>query len=90
MASTVYSVAQVAEIIGCSKGHVYNMLKRGELRYFRFGEKLIRIPIEAVDELMTLAPKPPAQDTASEKKRREAANLTVRLARMTAKPPENR
>lgn len=89
MKPTVYSVAEVAEILGCSTGHVYNMLKRGELRHFRFGPKLIRIPIEAVDELLACPPASPAPGPADEKRGREAVNFAVRLARMAAKPREN-
>lgn len=41
---------QVAERWGCSPNHVRNLIHRGELRAFRLGRRLIRIPIEAIGE----------------------------------------
>ncbi|WP_424981613.1 excisionase family DNA-binding protein [Maritalea sp. S77] len=35
---------------GCSGKHVRNLIDRGELRFFRLGSKLIRIPADAVRE----------------------------------------
>lgn len=41
---------QVADRWGCSSTHVRTLIKRNELRAFRLGPKLIRIPLEAVEE----------------------------------------
>lgn len=41
---------QVAERWGCSPNHVRNLIHRGELRAFRLGRRLIRIPAEAIGE----------------------------------------
>lgn len=42
--------AMVAERWRCSERHVRNELERGRLRYFKLGQKLIRIPWDAVEE----------------------------------------
>ncbi|WP_438823053.1 helix-turn-helix domain-containing protein [Methylobacterium frigidaeris] len=41
---------QVAERWGCSANHVRNLIKRRELRAFRVGSRLLRIPPDAVVE----------------------------------------
>ena len=41
---------QVAAIWGCSPNHVRNLIHRGELRAFRLGKRLFRIPAEALEE----------------------------------------
>ena len=41
---------QVANIWGCSPNHVRNLINRGELRAFRLGKRLFRIPAEAIGE----------------------------------------
>jgi excisionase family DNA binding protein len=46
----VYSVRTLAERWGCSHGLVRNMIRRGELRSFRYGN-LIRIRADAVAEV---------------------------------------
>jgi len=52
----------VAERWGCTPNHVRNLIKRGELRAFRLGERLLRIPAEALDgfEQKSLVEPPPA------------------------------
>jgi len=44
------TVEQVAERWGCSDNHVRNLIKRGELRAFRLGHRLLRVPTDAVVE----------------------------------------
>ena len=44
-----YTVESLAEYLQCSKPHVYNLCKSGELNIIRWG-KLIRIPQAAVRE----------------------------------------
>lgn len=41
---------QVAERWGCSERHVRNLIAAGQLRYFRLGGRLLRIPASAVEE----------------------------------------
>jgi len=41
---------QAAELWGCSPNHVRNLIHRGELRAFRLGKRLIRIPADAIGE----------------------------------------
>jgi excisionase family DNA binding protein len=45
-----YTPETLAKRWGCSGKHVRNLLERGELRFFRLGSKLIRIPADAVRE----------------------------------------
>lgn len=51
MQRAVYTASEAAEIMGCSKGHIYNMVNSGQLSAFRFGPKLIRIPVEAIEAM---------------------------------------
>jgi excisionase family DNA binding protein len=46
----VYTPEMLAERWQCSANHVRNLLKRGELQYFRLGPRLIRIKLAAVEE----------------------------------------
>jgi excisionase family DNA binding protein len=41
---------QVAERWSCSANHVRNLIRRQELRAFRVGSRLLRIPLDAVLE----------------------------------------
>lgn len=50
--SGVYTPASLAKQMGCSDQHIRNLINRGELRAFRFGKKLMRIPAEAVEEYL--------------------------------------
>lgn len=45
-----YTVARLAERWECSDAFIYSEIKRGALRAKRFGGKLIRIPVSAVEE----------------------------------------
>lgn len=42
--------ADVAQRWGCSERHVRNLVKRGALRHFYVGGRLLRIPADAVEE----------------------------------------
>lgn len=50
MSARAYTPERVAEIYGCSANHIRNLIKRGELRAFRLGPKLLRIPADALEE----------------------------------------
>lgn len=41
---------QVADLWGCSANHVRNLIHRRELRAFRLGPRLLRIPPDALAE----------------------------------------
>ena len=41
---------QLAEKWECSPNHVRNLIKRGELRAWRLGSRLLRIPPDAIEE----------------------------------------
>ena len=40
----------VAERWGCSERHVRNLIRDGELKHFRLGGRLLRVPASAVEE----------------------------------------
>jgi excisionase family DNA binding protein len=42
--------SDLAKHWGCSENHVRNLIKRGDLRAFRLGLRLWRIPTDAVTE----------------------------------------
>lgn len=48
IADAPYSPATLAARWGCSRQHVHDLIKGGELRAFRIGSKLLRISAEEV------------------------------------------
>src|SRR3990167_2060304 len=52
MGGRPYTTATLAEEWGCSERLIRNLVASGELRAFKLGEKLIRIPPEAAEEYM--------------------------------------
>jgi excisionase family DNA binding protein len=46
----VYTPAALAEAWACSERHIRNLVAAGQLRGFRLGGKLLRIPQDAVEE----------------------------------------
>ena len=49
---TVYTPAALAREWACSERHIRNLVAAGQLRAFRLGGKLLRIPEDAVQEFM--------------------------------------
>lgn len=49
-APRIYSPATLAREWGCSERHIRNLVAAGELRAFRLGQKLLRIPRDAVED----------------------------------------
>jgi excisionase family DNA binding protein len=47
-----YSVKMLAEKLGCSRTHVYHLIRNGQIKTFRFGE-LIRIPAAELERLQS-------------------------------------
>lgn len=47
-----YSPGEVAKMLGISRSGVYNMIRVGILPAFPIGKRQIRIPRQAVDELL--------------------------------------
>jgi len=45
-----YTPDQLAELWGCSPNHVRNLIRQGDLRAFRLGARLLRVPADAVHE----------------------------------------
>jgi excisionase family DNA binding protein len=75
----------VAKRWQCSERHVRNVLRKGTLRYFKLGEKLVRIPVEAVEEYEKCQSS--ALSSTEENLRlngmKKAADSAARSARMT-------
>src|ERR1700730_1734705 len=51
VSSKAYTPAALALRWQCSERHVRNLVAKGKLRAFRLGGKLLRIPVEAVEEM---------------------------------------
>jgi excisionase family DNA binding protein len=47
-----YTPASLAAEWQCSANHIRNLINNGELRAFRLGGKLLRIPADAVEEFL--------------------------------------
>ena len=62
---TALTPAMVAERWHCSERTIRNMVARGELRAFRPGRKLLRIPLEAVEAVECAATPSPDSGAAS-------------------------
>jgi excisionase family DNA binding protein len=56
----IYTPASLAREWSCSERHIRNLVAAGQLRGFRLGGKLLRIPQDAVQEFMQ------CQNTASD------------------------
>jgi excisionase family DNA binding protein len=56
----VYTPAALAREWLCSERHIRNLVAAGQLRAFRLGGKLLRIPLESVQEFIA------CQNTASD------------------------
>ena len=50
MVAKPHTPETLAAVWGCSPNHIRNLVRRGELRAFRLGPRLIRIPAAAVEE----------------------------------------
>lgn len=50
----VFSVDEVAMILGISRAHAYELIARNELRHVRLGRRIL-IPVAVVDELLDVA-----------------------------------
>lgn len=70
----------VAERWRCSERHVRNLIRAGEIKSFRVGEKLLRVSIEAVEDYEQRGSR--AVDGEDAKANRASANNAARLARM--------
>ena len=88
-APKAFTPRDVAERWQCSERHIRNVMKAGELRYFRLGGKLVRIPVEAVEEYE----KCQSSDLSSIEESlppngmKAAADAAARLVRQTVRRP---
>ena len=86
-----YTTATLAEEWGCSERLIRNLVASGELRAFKLGEKLIRIPPEAAEEYMRCrnTASPASGESGPSQYGTEAGDSTaIRLARATARKPK--
>ena len=94
-----YSPETLAERWGCTPSHVRKMVRRGDLRAFRLGGKLLRIPAVEVERIEAMDPcedETEAQEshgspnseaaTPSSGTTIEANGIAARLARLTPAP----
>lgn len=51
MKRVTYSVAEVAQLLGISRGSVYNYIRTGEIRSVTLGSRIV-IPRRVIDELI--------------------------------------
>jgi hypothetical protein len=51
---SVYTPAALAREWMCSERHIRNLIAKGQLRAFRLGGKLLRIPLECAEEFECL------------------------------------
>jgi excisionase family DNA binding protein len=85
-----YTPDTLAERWGCSERHVRNLIKRGELRHYKVGLKLLRVAPEMVREYKAKQCSPtPSADTGengrSASGKMDTARSGLRLARQIAK-----
>jgi excisionase family DNA binding protein len=62
---SVFSPLTLAREMGCSERHIRNLIASGDLRAFRLGQKLWRIPAEAVEEFKCRTMQSAASEEAS-------------------------
>ena len=87
MSRNVMTPKAVAERWHCSERTVRNIIREGRLKSFRLGEKLLRIPFDAVEEYekCMMNPSSDSSNTVDASQRntmsraRDAASLSVRL-----------
>ena len=53
MERITYSVAEVAELLGISRGSVYNYIRDGEIRSVTLGSRIV-IPRRVIEELVNV------------------------------------
>lgn len=51
------TVEEASEILGISRGHAYELIRRGELPGIRLGRRVV-VPVRAIDDLLDQARAP--------------------------------
>jgi excisionase family DNA binding protein len=94
MVDRPFSPKQLAERWGVTVQHVHKLIRKGTLKHFRIGEKLLRIPVEEVRRWEALQqPTQKAQRTTSHHLRskgrtiEDAAFASVMASVRTREPP---
>lgn len=87
MTGRALTPAMVAEMWGCSERTVRNEIAAGRLRHFRVGQKLLRIPREALEEYECQNTGSPDTEESGPSLSMRAADerAAFRLARLTGK-----
>ena len=50
MEQQYYSVTEVAKILGIGRSKAYELVASGEIPSIRFGERLLRVPLDGLNE----------------------------------------
>lgn len=87
MTGRALTPAMVAEMWGCSEKTVRNEIAAGRLRHFRVGQKLLRIPREALEEYECQNTGSPDTEESgpSPSMTAESERRAIHLARMTGR-----
>lgn len=87
MTGRALTPAMVAEMWGCSEKTVRNEIAAGKLRHFRVGQKLLRIPPDALEEYECQNTGSPDTEESgpSPSMRAENERAAIRLARLTGR-----
>jgi excisionase family DNA binding protein len=51
-----YTVPEAADALGVSRAHMYEVVKRGEIRSILVGQRRVVIPVDAMEEYLHRAP----------------------------------
>lgn len=90
MTDRPFSVATLAERWGCSKRHISNMVKRGELTAFRIGKQM-RFKPEEVGRVECGTGSPSiAEGSSASSTSRQAIAAELRLRRLTSSQRQQR
>ncbi len=85
MTDRPYSVSSLAERWDCSRRHIMDMINAGDLRHFRLGAKLLRIPAGEVHRWEDAnGETTDAEITGSATSRAKAARYGMKVAAATA------
>lgn len=89
MTGRPFSVATLAERWGCSKRHISNMVRRGELTAFRIGKQMRFRPGE-VERVECATALQNTKEGLSRSSTREAVAAELRLRRLTSSQRQQR
>jgi len=74
MHRTTLSVREAAQVLGVSRGHLYALLRRGELKGIRLGRRVV-VPVEVLEALLGHPLDPEGLEAPEKKARRGGAGV---------------